>query len=152
MTTIRDRVSAGDIQDLAVAVEQLTEETRTLRQSIDDLRDDVVWAARQCLAAGYEVMGKPPPAPVDPLAPDADLHQPQAPRPSRDETDSAEYCCDCPRLTWNGNPDAPGIACENCGYVVAEMGQVAIWRDEPGTPATDTPAAEPEQRQGKLFE
>jgi len=67
-----NKITSGDIQDLAVAVEQLTEETRLLRMSLDELRDDVVWAARQILAAGYEVTGMPVPAPVDPLAPDSD--------------------------------------------------------------------------------
>ena len=68
-----NRLTAGDIQDLAIAVEQLTEETRLLRISLDELRDDVVWAARQVLATGYEVTGTPPPAPRDALAPDADV-------------------------------------------------------------------------------
>lgn len=72
--------------------------------------------------------------------------QSHAPR-ALDEIESAEYCCDRPRLSWNGDPDAPSIACENCGYIVAEFGQVRA-----NAPATEKPAAEPQQRQGNLFE
>jgi hypothetical protein len=33
--TASDRIGAGDIQDLAVAVEQLTEEARLIRMSLE---------------------------------------------------------------------------------------------------------------------
>ncbi len=135
---------------------------------MDELRDDVVWAARQVLAAGYQVTGTPPPPPRDPLAPDADLKpcHPVQPRTepteilpklehAMDEAEFAEYCCDRPRLSWNGDPDAPGIACENCGYIVAELGSIVIFREEddaePGATAGH-PDAEQSQKQGKLFE
>lgn len=155
-----NRIGAGDIQDLAVAVEQLTEETRLLRQSLDELRDDVVWAARQVLAAGYEVSGTPPPVPIDPLAPDttiADVRSPSrrtAPAPELTETAGfGPYCCDRPNLQWNGNPDAPGIGCENCGYLVAEQGSVVMWRNESPDPsaAPRSKSKAPEWRQANLF-
>ena len=102
------------------------------------------------MAAGYVVTGTPPPKPIDPLAPDADLKRVTLDQ-LNDDTDPEAYCCDRPQLKWNGDPDAPGIACENCGYIAAEFGQIAIWRDEANAPATDKPATEPEQRQGSLF-
>jgi len=69
-----NKITSGDIQDLAVAVEQLTEETRLLRMSLDELRDDVVWAARQVLAAGDTAMpGYLAGRQCDPFVPNSDL-------------------------------------------------------------------------------
>jgi hypothetical protein len=128
--------------------------------SLDELRDDVVWAARQVLAAGYQVSGSPPPPPRDPLAPDMPVIPPRRPeQPPAIEhamdgaAEAGPYCCDRPKLEWNGDPDAPGVACANCGYVFAENGSVAIWRDEAddsSEPKTDHPP-EPEQKRGSLF-
>lgn len=150
------KVTAGDVQDLAVAVEQLTEEARLLRMALDEIRDDVVWATRQVLAAGYEVSGTPPPAQRDALAPHAEpqpLQSKRTSQPIESAAESGPYCCDRPNLRWNGDPDMPGVACENCGYVIAEGGSVVIWRDEPeeSTPNAAEQSAEPEQRQGSLF-
>lgn len=155
-----NKLTSGDVQDLAVAVEQLTEETRLLRMSLDEIRDDVVWATRQVLATGYRVSGTSAPEPCDPLAPDM---RPAAPRQratsspiedamddAPDQAESGPYCCERPRLSWNGDPDSPGVACENCGYVIAENGSVVIWRDEDEA-STDGKPEEPEQRQGSLF-
>jgi hypothetical protein len=47
------------------------------------------------------------------------------------ETQEAVYCCASPQLEWNGDPVAPGIACESCGYVVAELGTLVNCREEP---------------------
>jgi hypothetical protein len=135
--------------ELSKSVSQLHEEVRLLRMAIDELRDDVVWVARQVLNAGHQAA----PAevslrPVDPLAPDADFRQPLSPREADEDRESVEYCCAAPRLTWNGDPDTPGIACENCGYIVAENGSVVIWRgeEEPGPQPT-----RPDQ-QARLFD
>ena len=148
---------AGDVRDLAVAVEQLKEETRLLRTSLDELRDDVVWAVRQVLAAGHQSSGTSPAAPRDPPfgEPTVDLEGKTHAAPSEpvghavdDGQDS--YCCDRPKLTWNGDPDAPGVACENCGYVIADNGSVVIWRDEDYEPRIEQPK-QLDQRQGNLF-
>lgn len=85
-----NKITAGDIQDLAVAVEQLTEETRLLRMSLDELRDDVIWAARQVLATGYQAAGTSPPAPRDPLAPDATISKQNAVFPSASIDDGGD--------------------------------------------------------------
>lgn len=151
--------SPDDVAAIAVAIGQLTEEARLLRISLDELRDDVVWAARQVLAKGYEAAGVPPPPPRDPLAPDIEPAARSSVPPSLENAmdgdaqsvDGGTYCCDQPRLEWNGDPDTPGVACANCGYVIAENGSVVIWRDESdAAEAADRPA-EPEQRQGSLF-
>lgn len=62
------------------------------------------------------------------------------------------YCCDHPKLAWNGDPDAPGVACVNCGYVIAEQGNTVIWREKPGELAeSQIPKADTTERQGSLF-
>lgn len=44
---------------------------------------------------------------------------------------------------------APGVACENCAFVIAENGRVVIFHDE-DSPSEQTPK-EPELRSGNLF-
>jgi hypothetical protein len=137
---------------LKVAVEQLTEEARLIRMSLDELRDDVVWAARQVLAAGDAVAPGQLRRQYDPLAPDtAAPGSPPLDHHDSEDSEGVTYCCEAPALRWNGDPDYPGIACENCGYLVAENGSVTIWRDDPDKPNADGPA-KPEQRQGSLFD
>jgi len=67
---------------------------------------------------------------------------PTPPLPENKDGDAEElgYCCEEPSLQWHGDPDAPGIACAHCGYLVAEVGQLLIWRD--------TTEEEPEKPQG----
>jgi hypothetical protein len=146
--------ATSELPDLAVAVEHLTEEVRILRQSLDELRDDVVWAARQVLAAGESIAPGQLRRQYDPLAPDASTPDAIAAADIRpaEGSNAAEYCCDAPRLTWNGDPDYPGIACANCGYIVAEQGSVAMWPHEAAIVpvAQEKPAAD-RQEQGTLF-
>ena len=125
---------SSEAHELSVPVDQLREELRVLRIAIDELRDDVVWAARQVLSAGYEVApSQMPRRPLDPLAPDADyqyrMPASRQPHPSSENSEPSPYCCENPRLTWNGDPEAPGVACESCGYVIAEQGDVIVQRD-----------------------
>jgi len=42
-----------------------------------------------------------------------------------------EYCCDSPKLEWDGDPDAPSVICASCGFVVAEAGQVIGYGEQP---------------------
>ncbi len=141
----------GEASDLSIAVEQLAEEVRVLRQAVDELRDDVVWAARQVLGAGYEASGQPPPRPVDPLAPDADP-QPDCTPAAIEASDENQYCCDSPHLTWHGSPDAPGIACENCGFIVAEEGNILIWHEAKDQGPAAQEASSGSERQERLFD
>jgi DNA-directed RNA polymerase subunit RPC12/RpoP len=60
-----------------------------------------------------------------------------------EEAEQLEYCCSEPSLQWHGDPDTPGIACANCGYLIAEAGQVLIWRD-----TSEEAAEEPAKPQG----
>jgi hypothetical protein len=143
----------SDNGELSVAVAQLSEEVRVLRQAVDELRDDVVWAARQVLGAGYEAAGQSPPRPVDPLAPDADYQEFRS--PNHAETAEVLHCCAAPRLAWHGASEAPGIACEHCGYQIAEEGNILIWRDaatELQRTESGIAAMDPQGQQGILFE
>jgi hypothetical protein len=148
LTGVADRRTDRQLAaELSTAVEQLAEEVRILRMAVDELRDDVVWAARQVLAAGYDVARERPPKPVDPLAPDA-VGPISRMEPHALAGESA-YCCESPHLAWHGSPDAPGIMCTNCGYLIAEEGNLLIWRDE--EEAADT-ATSPSQHQHDLFD
>lgn len=151
VVTKRQSNQTAEVNQLAISVTQLTEEVRILRMAIDELRDDVVWAARQVLTTGYQVSGKPPPPPRDPLAPDADYVLPRT--QVAEVSDELLYCCDSPALAWHGPTDAPGIACTNCGYLVADEGSVVIWRDEAET-GGESPAGvvARSEHQAKLFE
>lgn len=146
------KLTAGDVQDLAVAVEQLTEETRLLRMSLDELRDDVVWAARQALAVGESLAPGQLRRQYDPLAVDTAPPAKTVTSPAEQdgESESEPYCCAEPNLQWHGDPEAPGIACANCGYLVAEMGSIVIWRGESNESEVAPPQEQP-QRQGTLF-
>jgi hypothetical protein len=146
-----NKVNSGDIQDLAIAVEQLTEETRILRQAIDELRDDVVWAARQVQTAGHTVArGYLSGRQRDPFAPNFELHHRDRPAANMEHVATDTYCCDQPKLGWNGDPDAPGIACDNCRFVVAQAGSTAIWHDGQSEDQSCENFAPVEQRRRKL--
>jgi hypothetical protein len=145
--------------DLHVAVDQLREEIRILRTAIDEMRDDVVWAARQVLSTGYDLIPEGMPVrPLDPLAPDAELHYRPAtgmnPQHSPESSRGLGYCCESPRLSWTGDPELPGIACQHCGYLVADEGEVLIWRDAAfSDEAAETDDAHHQASQhGTLFE
>jgi hypothetical protein len=156
----KSRVTTGqrNARDLSVAVEQLHEEIRILRTAIDELRDDVVWAARQVLAAGYDLNpSEMPVRPLDPLAPDAEQrYRPATVMNSQQSPESSGglgYCCENPRLGWTGDPESPGIECQHCGYLVADEGEVVIWRDATSSDeAGETNQARPASPQGTLFE
>ena len=45
------------------------------------------------------------------------------------DVNDAVYCCISPQLEWNGDPEAPGIACVNCRHVVAESGALVFFED-----------------------
>lgn len=149
-------VSASDLHDLAISVGQLTEEARILRQAIDELRDDVVWSAREVLAAGDCHAPGHLRRQYDPLAPDsAPMAIDRAASAPAEGVESVEYCCEVPRLTWNGDPAYPGVACENCGFVIADQGSAVIWRTDDPVAAQRVPAVGGQSQncaqQGNLF-
>src|SRR5260370_17637166 len=85
--------------ELSTSVGELHEEVRLLRQAIDELRDDVVWAARQVLNAGHQAApAEVPLRQVDPLPPDADFRQPSSPREPHEDLEPAQHCSPPPHL------------------------------------------------------
>lgn len=46
------------------------------------------------------------------------------------DEETVAYCCDDPRLEWNGDPDHPGVACANCDFVVAEYGALLTYTQD----------------------
>jgi len=82
-----------------------------------------------------------------------------------DGVEQLVYCCEAPDLRWTGDPEHPGVACAECGYVVAENGEVVdyVTRGADHPPAASDrapslqepfPATAPEplpNPQGELF-
>lgn len=56
----------------------------------------------------------------------------------------AQFCCDAPDLQWTGDPHFPGVACMNCGYIVADCGSVVMQASPEADP-------EPKDQQRDLF-
>ena len=66
----------------------------------------------------------------DPFVPNPEANGHSAFAPQNESTEGVQqgipYCCDAPRLVWHGDSEAPGIACANCGYVLADKsGKIA---------------------------
>jgi hypothetical protein len=51
------------------------------------------------------------------------------------------YCCPEPVLRWNGDPEAPSICCQKCGFVVAEYGELQDYPAESRPSQPSAPAA-----------
>lgn len=58
--------------------------------------------------------------------------------------DETQFCCDAPDLQWTGDPQFPGVACMNCGYMVADCGSVVMQPSPEADP-------EPKEQQRDLF-
>ncbi len=165
-----------DERELAGVVRVLAEEVRVLRQAVDELRETVQHGVRN-------LIGRPVPATTAegapaPLQVDAEQFEKAVQRLGDDvlerlskreivhveakalagameDVEEVVYCCSQPKLTWYGAPDRPGIACENCGFPVAQEGNIVCSHD-PGeqavSPANTSPSPEPPRApQGMLF-
>jgi hypothetical protein len=134
----KNQDTIGDSQELAIAIEQLTDELRAALQSIDELRDDVVWAVRNLIG---NLPPQPPTIlssmPADPTAADwpdrlnrfSSNGDPE-PLPTLsarafiwpdDSAERARFCCESPELEWTGDSDDPSIVCAACGEIVAVL-------------------------------
>jgi hypothetical protein len=58
--------------------------------------------------------------------------------------DETQFCCEAPDLQWTGGPQFPGVACQNCGYTVADCGSVVMQPSPQADP-------EPKEEQRALF-
>ncbi len=136
-------LSAGD------EIRNLRDEMQVLQEAVDELREQLEYAlamrhrskmhgCRHERSRAFRWIRLPPIGRrVNSINP---YGTPQVtPNSAEASPESEPYCCPQPRLTWHGDPDAPGIACENCGYMVAEEGNISCWRDAPD----ELPAASP---------
>lgn len=152
-------------EDIAGAIRDLAEEVRVLRQAVDELREEVQYGVRNLV--GQPVPPRTPAPTPATVQVDAEqfgkaiqrLGDGVPERLSRRETVHVEaetlaeamegveelvYCCAQPKLVWYGDPDRPGIACENCGFPVAHEGDILCWHkpeeDSPSSALAEPPA------------
>jgi hypothetical protein len=136
-------------------------EIRTLTSALDDIRAEIEWASRNLMHART---AEPSPhltsMPVDPCDPewgtklnrlgahDLPSDQSQGTPPAAEEAgvESVVFCCESPRLAWQGDPEAPSVVCQACGYVVAEYRNVVDQRAEQKN------AFRRQQAQGRLWD
>ncbi|HET6884200.1 MAG TPA: hypothetical protein VFI31_28865 [Pirellulales bacterium] len=142
---------AGDDDDTERVIVNIDglEELTAIRESLDGIREDFDWWLKNHRREQWLPMQPITSMPVDPLAPDwaerlnrfsaADLSENLAPdvrqpQPQSDNAiategridDETQFCCDAPNLQWTGDPQFPGVACQNCGYIVADCGSVVM--------------------------
>lgn len=148
----------GSDEDIAGAIRDLAEEVRVLRQAVDELREEVQYGVRNLMERPEPPRrSSPTPAAVQVDAEQfgeairrlgKDVEQ----RLSQGETvhvgaealaeamegvEELIYCCAQPKLVWYGDPERPGIACENCGFPVAHEGDILCWHK----PEEDSPSS-----------
>jgi len=161
-----ERPAGGD-EDIAGAIRDLAEEVRVLRQAVDELREEVQYGVRNLV--GQPVPPRTPAPTPATVQVDAEqfgkamqrLGDGVAARLSRQKTVHVEpealaeamegveelvYCCPQPKLVWYGDPERPGIACENCGFPVAHEGDILCWREPEGDSPSSVPGESPASR------
>jgi hypothetical protein len=171
MPTARDPSDGHEhaMERLTEQLDSVGQELAGIRETLDTIRDDIAWWLKNQRREQWLPVQPITSMPVDPAAPDwadrlnrftaADLsngiqqNQPDshsasaAPVPVEDGIDDeSQFCCDGPDLQWMGNPELPGVACQNCGYIVADCGSVVM---QP-SPQAD-PEPEPKEQQRNLF-
>ena len=121
------------VEQLTNTVCHLADHVEVLRNVLDELRSEVVWAIRNGRPYNHSSswllrLNCMPDTPAPPSRPKrlkaANVNTVEAPAPTPNE--EQRYCCPNPQLEWLGDPDFPSIQCSNCGYVVAEEGQLAL--------------------------
>lgn len=147
------------------------DELSAIREALDGIRDDFAWWFNNHRREQWLPMQPITSMPIDPLAPNwaerlnkftaADLpgntvsnpphgrprpETPQATQPAEGLDDETQFCCEAPDLQWTGNAHIPGVACMNCGYIVADCGSVVM---QPSPEADPDP--EPKEEQRGLF-
>lgn len=164
---------AAELDELTDAVVGLSEEVRVLRQAVDDLREEIQWAARNLVDPdqGSLANRRIRTMPLDPCAADfAERVNATAPALLSLDTRCEEsqhsstgssversieqpaFCCEQPSLQWFGTPDAPDIGCTACGYLVAQEGDILCWNDDGGKSASSaSPPSKAQQQQRDLF-
>ncbi len=145
------------------------EELAAIREALDGIREDLDWWLKNHRREQWTPMQPITSMPIDPLAPgwaervnkftaddlpentatkrSAERRSPDKPSTTADGIDDeTEFCCETPDLQWTGDPQFPGVACQNCGYTVADCGSV-VMHPAPGA----DPNPEPKEQQRALF-
>lgn len=163
-----ERTDGANADGVSVTIDGFAE-LSAIRETLDAIRDDIAWWINnhrddhwlpvqpiasmplQSLAPGWadtvhpRTAAEPPPnANATRVAPATTS---DAPRSSADGVDlETHFCCEAPELQWTGNPQFPGVACQNCGYIVADCGSVVMH-----PPPEADPDTAPKGQQRGLF-
>lgn len=168
MTRSPDRHADGTGTEHVIVDIDGLDELSAIREALDGIRDDVAWWLRNHRQEQWLPVQPITSMPLDPLAQDwaerlnkvtaADLpdnaspnrperlQRSQPPRPTRAAEgldDETQFCCEAPDLQWTGNAHVPGVACMNCGYIVADCGSVVM---QPSPEADPDPEHKEQQR------
>lgn len=145
------------------------EELSAIREALDDIRENLSWWLNNHRREQWLPVQPITSMPVDTAAADSaerlntfaagdpPENSPPTQRTRRSASpadsiatdhidDETQFCCDAPDLRWTGDPHFPGVACRNCGYIVADCGSVVM---QPSPEADSDP--EPREEQRGLF-
>lgn len=144
------------------------QELTAIREALDGIRQDIDWWIKNHRPEHWLPVQPVTTMPADAVvslpnakgsdvqsavtrhhAPDTVPPQPTiktATAPNEDLDDDTHFCCHAPDLQWTGNAHFPGVACQTCGYIVADCGSVVMQ----SSPEAD-PDPEPQEQQRALF-
>lgn len=160
----RDSEAPG-VERVIVNIDGLQELT-AIREALDGIRQDIDWWISNHRPEQWLPVQPVTTVPADLLAPAHDDRsstlpaareharatptskpRPQtSPGPNDSPNEETLFCCEAPHLQWTGDPQFPGVACRNCGYIIADCGSVVM---QP-SPEAD-PEPDPKDQQRALF-
>jgi len=135
---------------LTESLDEVRDEVVGLYRVVNEVREDLGWIARNHHRPNDWQVAQPITSmPLDPLAADwsarlnrftaADLPSTQqdveangngqASKGDAENVDKLRFCCEQPRLQWEGERENATIVCSSCGFVLADDGQLGDWHD-----------------------
>jgi len=119
------------VEHLTDAVHSLADQVEGLRNVLDELRSQLVLAIRNGRlsdpSSSWLVRLKSMPAdPTGDWSNRVGVESIEVPTSVRN-ADQPHFCCTNPQLGWFGDPGFPSIECANCGYLVADDGQLVLY-------------------------
>lgn len=141
------------------------DELVAIREALDGVRQDIDWWINNHRPEQWLPVQPVTTVPANLLAPTRDDRSSNLPAarelarvsptppppqtataPNDSPNEETQFCCEAPDLQWTGAPLFPGVACMNCGYIVADCGSVVM---QPSPEADPDP--EPKDQQRALF-